>query len=977
MSEFTKKIKNKKEAGLALIWVLMVVAVTSALSLAYLQKVSIGISTTGTRSDSIQAQYLAEAAANHALWRLLNQETFPVASDVYYMHSLGNGRYGYKVRRHTNTTFATVAVVGGVKDTVVHQSYVIYVKNRWYDAAWKYRQKIRISADVADSDLANFPYMVKIADAANDLFMNAQLDGEDIVFTDSESTVKLDHELEKYVSLDGSEELVAWVKLPALSSSKTTDIYMYYGNHPAVNQENAVAVWSNGYEAVYHLHDDFNDSLGNHNGTNTGSSDATGQMADAQDFSPVDYISIGTWSLNITNFTMQAWIKSDDGFAQDYPRVISKARGTGNNDHVWMMSLYPGSIGDNRLRFRLKTANQDSATTAILYGSNPNGYLPDADQWYLVAMTYDGSQMKIIRDGLDAGSTGDSGKIRNNDWPIQIGNNPYSSSTTSSSWDGKIDEVRISTVARSLDWMEAEYRSQGSPATYQSLTAEESRYLGGAILLQANFDSDDEGFLFLTDIFRSTSAAFYASGNYISSGGYAGGALRVVLGGIDNSIISGMSGGWQKTFTLAADSNVTVSFVYKLTQAANYEPDEFSQALISVDGTLYGEGNWWNPAWLDRTQITFDNTNSAENLIDFPVLVSLTAAEVDFDKIKAGGADIRFVDSDGTLLNHEIEDWNDGAETAKVWVKVPQINAGSNTDYIRLYYNNTAASDAQNAAGVWDANHVGVWHMNETGTGTRYDATSNNNDGTPQNYEGDEATANGKIDGADEFDAVNDEISIPVGGSYSTFTTSMWVYPTNPASWGTLIGKDLNNVIDMRGSGAGGNAWKWCYYDSGSYYANSLLTQNDWNFVTVVRSGSSVTFYLNGNNDGSASVSTNMAFDWIGNNASDEAFGGMIDEVRISNIARSADWIEASFLSQNGTFAFNTFGAAGGSDTVAQITGDGDGGSPISTGWKRFHLDLGTLAAGTHTLIIGGYNIKKTYNDESTEIIIDDVIVRQ
>jgi len=207
--------------------------------------------------------------------------------------------------------------------------------------------------------------------------------------------------------------------------------------------------------------------------------------------------------------------------------------------------------------------------------------------------------MRIIRDGLDAGSTGQSGKIRENIWAIQIGNNPNSTATTSNSWDGKIDEVRISTVDRSIDWMRAEYRNQGSPATYQSLQNEKSRFLGGAILTEAHFDSDDEGFVFLPDIFRSTSAAAYASGDYIAAGGYAGGALRVVLGGINDNIISGMSGGWRQTFTLAAKSKVSISFVYKLTMGQEYEPDEWSQALVSVDGTLYGEGGGENVAQIN------------------------------------------------------------------------------------------------------------------------------------------------------------------------------------------------------------------------------------------------------------------------------------------------------------------------------------------------------------------------------------------
>jgi len=52
----------------------------------------------------------------------------PIAADkIYHMHSLAGGRYGYKVRRHTDTTFATIATVGAVGDHEVHQSYVLYV----------------------------------------------------------------------------------------------------------------------------------------------------------------------------------------------------------------------------------------------------------------------------------------------------------------------------------------------------------------------------------------------------------------------------------------------------------------------------------------------------------------------------------------------------------------------------------------------------------------------------------------------------------------------------------------------------------------------------------------------------------------------------------------------------------------------------------------------------------------------------------
>ena len=65
----------------------------------------------------------------------------------------------------------------------------------------------------------------------------------------------------------------------------------------------------------------------------------------------------------------------------------------------------------------------------------------------------------------------------------------------------------------------------------------------------------------------------------------------------------------------------------------------------------------------------------------------------------------------------------------------------------------------------------------------------------------------------------------------------------------------------------------------------------------------------------------------------------------------------------------------GSNDYVAQIAGDGNGGSALSTGWQYIQLNLGLMPAGAHTFIIGGYNNKKTYNDESSEILIDDVQV--
>ena len=62
-------------------------------------------------------------------------------------------------------------------------------------------------------------------------------------------------------------------------------------------------------------------------------------------------------------------------------------------------------------------------------------------------------------------------------------------------------------------------------------------------------------------------------------------------------------------------------------------------------------------------------------------------------------------------------------------------------------------------------------------------------------------------------------------------------------------------------------------------------------------------------------------------------------------------------------------------DYVAQVTGNGSGGSSIATGWRLIQIPLGTLQAGTHTLTIGGYNNKKNSSAERTTVLVDDVSV--
>ena len=343
---------------------------------------------------------------------------------------------------------------------------------------WSKRMKISINSNFIDNSLTNFPGLLLLSNSSgqnNDdvsrVFdeLLSDINRKKIAVTTDDGQTQCYVEIEQWD--DANEQAWLWVNIPTISNATDTDLYLYYDVDHADNTDyvgdvgssTSQNVWSNSYEAVYHLNDDFLDSSsGNHHGTNYNSSDTTGMIADAQYFYPsdgVDYIDIGTWSVPSSQITLQAWIKSDDNFAQDDPRILSKATGSASDQHVWMMSLYNGDSGENRLRFRLKTGTSDSSGTTTLFGAASDGYLPNSNNWYLVAMSYNGSNMQIIRDDLEGGSTAKTGNLRENTWSINIGNNPGNTDTGFAAWYGKIDEVRISSVARSIAWMKAEYES--------------------------------------------------------------------------------------------------------------------------------------------------------------------------------------------------------------------------------------------------------------------------------------------------------------------------------------------------------------------------------------------------------------------------------------------------------------------------------------------------------------------------------------
>ncbi|MFX1239761.1 MAG: DUF2341 domain-containing protein [Promethearchaeota archaeon] len=323
----------------------------------------------------------------------------------------------------------------------------------------------------------NFPFLFSFVD--KDLKYHAQPDGDDIAFAANGDW--LDHDILIFNQTYSSTEaqLTVWVQIPNLYSDINTTIAMYYGNSTMSSRENPEGVWDSNYEAVYHFDNDFLDATShNRDGTNTGSVNVKGKIGNGQDFEhddSSDNINIGTWSVSGSKITIQAWVKyeSFDSIWSGYSdaRILSKNSGTsdGSEYHVWMLGTYNQSLTKNGpyfLRGRIKTGVDDAAGTSTVEATS--GPL-SINTWYLASIRYDGSNINLILDGNNVLTLSKTGPLRENNWPITIGNSP----TGDRPIDAIIDEVKISSTTRSNDWLKTEYDNQNDPSTFGSVGGEQ------------------------------------------------------------------------------------------------------------------------------------------------------------------------------------------------------------------------------------------------------------------------------------------------------------------------------------------------------------------------------------------------------------------------------------------------------------------------------------------------------------------------
>ena len=326
---------------------------------------------------------------------------------------------------------------------------------------------------VGSTDQTNFPVLVSITDATLATVANGgnvqNSSGFDIVFSsDAAGTSPLFWEMESYAPTTGA--VVAWVLIPTLSHTTDTVFYMSYGNAAiSTFQSVASSVWDANFQGVYHLGLNAALSLADsttnaRNATNTNVVVGAGKIAKSGDF--------GTGGT--------AWLTC--GSAGDFSSIA--AAGTYSS---WFYctdtSIFNSIITNQNFRTDRSGIGLFAATGSKLYyeiasasgneGTFETNALATATTWHLGVLTWDGSTVNMYVDGVVDYSGSQTHVPVVTTYPMLIGA-VYDSgiSSNNTGFHGLLDEARISSTARSADWIVTEYNNQSAPSTFSSLGTE-------------------------------------------------------------------------------------------------------------------------------------------------------------------------------------------------------------------------------------------------------------------------------------------------------------------------------------------------------------------------------------------------------------------------------------------------------------------------------------------------------------------------
>ncbi|GEM_PF-1003851 len=797
-------------------------------------------------------------------------------------------------------------------------------KATWWSDEWDYRKVLEIDHTKVTGDLTDFPVLVSFIDS--DLIAKTQEDGDDIAFVLTNK--KLFHEIESYDSATGT--LIAWVKIPILSSSIDTKIEMYYGNFTASSQQDAENVWDDDFVMVQHMNEDpsgtapqiLDSTINNNDGTSAGTmilaNLVNSKIAEGLDFDGNDdNVGFGdkdSLDIGVGNFTASAWIRRDE---TNLWNVIYAKRSTS------ITSLMSFRITNNNV-IGLYSRDSDSNDLSVLGGSTLG-----SGEWFFVTGTREGGTLKVYLNGVLDGSI--NGQLSDID---TSGANAFLS-LKGQGYDidehnGILDEVKISTSVRSADWIETEYNNQDDPSTFFAISTQQES--PGNPIGYWSFDegygttAHDEGF-------GGNDGTISGATWKDKSGCVSGKCLE--FDGVDDYIDIGDINLTQDKITVAAwvrfdkvpvngESSETRKGIVSKYDAANNKR-EFFLGLGNANNGLIDDGSAlvWNVqennSSFDLNNKMLSVTNFSANTWYYVVATFLSGNKMEIwvngklDSSKVINVATDFTNTDTPFLI------GDGADNMKLDGSIDEVkiyNYVRSEDQIKQDYNaGLAGASTKKGTNVsfggesdkWMSDGlVGHWRMDEAnwnGTnGEVIDISGNGNHGTSA---GDAMIQGGKYGGGGMFDGVGDYVDLGAStilNNVSAASSSFWVKVNSE-----------NTNAGILGLGSDLHRKHWCYSSSTDSQITCQFEDNNGNKTTIIaeevmEAGSGwrhisntydgeihklyVDGVLSGSDSSISSILDTSGTNYIGKIDQFNNFNGQIDEVRVYNRALSPNEVK-------------------------------------------------------------------------------------
>jgi len=317
-------------------------------------------------------------------------------------------------------------------------------------------------------------------------------------------------------------------------------------------------------------------------------------------------------------------------------------------------------------------------------------------------------------------------------------------------------------------------------------------------------------------------------------------------------------------------------------------------------------------------QITIDHSRVAGDLTNYPLLFSVTDANL---KTVANGGHIQHTASGGasgsltvpadlvfspnadgsSKYDFEVEKYDATTGELVAHVRIPSVSSSSDTTFYLVYGNSSLTTSQENVAGTWDANFIGVFHLGEGAGSPAYNSV-----GGSGTYVSLPTQATGKIGFGQQLDGTNDYINSGIAQT-ANYTFEAWVRP------------DVTTGQKIFGSYTGGNYVQVPFYPNGyvttfvsGYISGSVaISAGVWSYCVGTKSGSSIVTYVNtSSNTGSTANSPGNSFIQIGARGDNgDKYDGTLDEVRISNTARTANYITTCYNNQSSPSTFYSVGS--------------------------------------------------------------------